>query len=57
MERLTIDLSKKIDGSCGEVTYHYRKKGMPNYADDKVKFFLIRGETAERTRPTDSLKS
>ena len=30
---------------------------MPNYADDKVKFFLIRGKTAERTRPTDSLKS
>ena len=57
MERLTIDLSKKIDGSCGEVTYHYRKKGMPNYTDDKVEFFLIRGETAERTRPTDSLKS
>jgi len=53
MERLTIDLSQKINGySEGEVVYHFSRKGMP-----KEKFYLIRGETAERTRPTDSLKS
>lgn len=53
MERLTIDISKKIDENiCGEVTYHFRRKGMP-----EEKFYLVRGKTAERVRPTDSLKS